>query len=96
VGLSWPWTLAFAVAGVVAFSLGKNEGNWLPFLAFVVVTGTSWAISSWLHPQRACWTCRGKGRHFGFVWTYASRACSACGGSGRVDRFGTRIFGKPR
>jgi len=60
----------------------------------VVLFGTVYFTSTFLHPFRPCGTCKGSGVHKGALFKKASRNCASCGGKGRYRRSGAPAAGK--
>lgn len=84
----------WCVVAFVTFMLGVDEqdGDWMPFILWLLVSAPVYVASLYLHPRRACWSCEGTGKHTGFVFDYANRACTNCDGSGRRPRLGARLL----
>ncbi len=92
-GMSIRNTLIIAVGTFLAVSISRAEENWNLFGFWVGGVAISYALSCWLHPQRNCWRCKGKGSHRGLLWDYAVRACTKCNGRGKFLRLGSKLMG---
>jgi hypothetical protein len=80
--------------GVFGFLIiADSTGNWLLFVAFVLVSLAVYVFSLWRHPNRNCWGCRGTGRQGARFFGHAHRRCLTCNGTGQHRRLGSRVFG---
>lgn len=69
---------------------GTPYTGWLFLFALAVLYGIGYAISIRLHPYKPCRTCKGSGKHRGWLFEHAFRACDRCHGSGRELRLFAR------
>jgi hypothetical protein len=65
-------------------------GEWR--VVAVVIMAVVYYLSLHLHPDRDCRTCRGTGRHRGWVFLWTRRQCRECAGQGRHRRLGNIIL----
>ncbi len=82
-----------AVLGVGTFLVwAATEGDVLKVTAWVAIYLVGYWFSLIFHPRRACWWCRGAGRHIGAVFRYGHRPCTSCDGRGWEIRLGARLL----
>lgn len=62
--------------------------------AIVTLIAALYASSWWLHPLRACPSCKGTPRQYGGLHRTKFRWCSRCEGRGRVPRLGAVVLTK--
>jgi hypothetical protein len=74
------WLLALIIL-VIALPLGWGVG-------LAVAAAVAYYFSLHLHPDEACRTCGGTGRHPGSLFLWSRRQCSSCAGQGRHRRLG--------
>lgn len=91
-GMSLTHLAWFVGGGVAAWLISASEGNYVPFVLYLLVAGATYVTSLHLHPSRACWACEGSGKATGLIFGYARRQCGTCGGSGRRLRLGARML----
>ncbi len=91
-GMSLKVMFWWALGGLILYAYGNGGGNWVPLGLYLFASPIVYVASLYLHPRRNCWTCKGSGRHIGFIFDYARRACTACGGSGFKLRLGARLL----
>ena len=76
---------------------GAREDNAVVNLLLVIVIlvlGSGYVLSTYLHPFKPCRTCKGSGIHRGSIYRYATRNCPSCGGRGRFRRTGAPAQGQ--
>lgn len=62
--------------------------------AILTLIAALYASSWWLHPLRACPSCKGSPRQYGGLHRTKFRWCSRCEGRGRVPRLGAVVLTK--
>jgi hypothetical protein len=58
----------------------------------LAVIGPLYVLSWWLHPLRACPSCKGTPRKYGALHKSKFRWCAHCEGKGRVPRLGAVVL----
>jgi hypothetical protein len=65
---------------------GNAAGGLLLLVIIAVVVIGVWRGSVARNPWTACSTCKGRGRHYGWLFPRNFHKCGDCGGTGREPR----------